>query len=187
MTKNMLLLKRAGQACLLLSLIGFLWVAWLLIGVPTELFNTQGPGVFGAIVLLFAQISGGVGITLLVIWWVVFWEARLRSARLIYPVADPIADPITRQRKLRPRLISAMVGTSFAALVTLTLASTLEHKFLNFDCPPGTIDYCAWTTSFVIDTFGPIFAVIAVASTIAAAQLRRWRQARTAASSADRL
>ncbi len=50
------------------SFAGFLWVAWLLIVVPTSSFDTQGPGLVGAIVMVAAQILGFVGIFLFAVW-----------------------------------------------------------------------------------------------------------------------
>lgn len=62
------ILKYTAFLFLGFSFAGFLCVAWLLIVVPTSSFDTQGPGLMGAIVMFAAQIFGFVGIFLFALW-----------------------------------------------------------------------------------------------------------------------
>lgn len=61
-------LKTTAYLFSVISIAAFLWVAWFLISTPASSFDTQGPGLVGAIVLFFAQVSGIFGIILFAVW-----------------------------------------------------------------------------------------------------------------------
>lgn len=153
----MLILKRTGQTLIVLSLLGFSWLAWILLATPAERFDTQGPGILGAVVMFAAQLIGYVGLVLLAIWWLIGWERRLKSARPRQPTT-------TKRRRRWPinGFVHAIAACAISLGVTATVAMVFEHWFLNFDCPAGAIDYCPWTVVFVIQTFGPAFVLLTV-------------------------
>lgn len=51
-----------------LSIAGFIWLGGFLILTPASAFDTQGPGLFGALLLFGSQVLGMVGIVLVIIW-----------------------------------------------------------------------------------------------------------------------
>ena len=151
----MLILKRTGQTLIGLSLLGFIWLAWILLATPVERFDTQGPGILGAVVMFAAQLSGCVGLVLVALWWLVGWERRLKAARPLQPTPR-------RRRWPIKGLVRVLAACAISLGVTATVATVFEHRFLNFDCPAGAVDYCPWTVAFIIQTFGPGFILLAV-------------------------
>ena len=85
----MKLLKYLGISILGLSLAGFAWLAWFLFTTPASDFDTQGPGLLGAFVMLGSQLLGLVGASLLLIWKLVsVWIAH--KVRPEQPERQPI-------------------------------------------------------------------------------------------------
>ncbi len=70
---SLLLLTCAG--------IAILFAGGLLVLAPTDSFDTQGPGLAGAIAAFFGMMMGGVGVLLLIIWEAVTWNRRMREAK----------------------------------------------------------------------------------------------------------
>jgi hypothetical protein len=62
------ILKYTAFLFLGFSLAGFLWLAWFLITTPATSFDTQGPGLFGAVIMFAAEVLGIVGILLFATW-----------------------------------------------------------------------------------------------------------------------
>lgn len=74
-----------------------------------------------------------------------------------------------------PAIAAGLLG---GVSLTSAFAWFARGRLLNFDCPPGTTDYCSWNLAFVAKTFGPMFLGSALATTLVVVALRRVRDRR---------
>lgn len=81
----MKILKYIGASILGISVAGFIWLAWFLITTPASDFDTQGPGLLGAILMFGGQLLALGGVFLLLAWkaisaWPAHKERRSQAA-----------------------------------------------------------------------------------------------------------
>ena len=76
------LLRNTAFLLLGASLVGFVWLAWFLIATPAESFDTQGPGLLAAFVMIGSQVLGVLGIALIAVWkFISLWTTARQEGR----------------------------------------------------------------------------------------------------------